>query len=481
MKSFKPQLNQSFTGRSKEIEQCNQFAQLTEAAIMVVYGRRRVGKTELIEHCFQNRLLLKFEGLENSPQQEQIEHVLYQASIYFEDPIIARLNFTNWVEVLDFIAAQIADEEVTLYFEELQWLANYENKLISALKYVWDNNLRRNPKLRLILCGSSPSFMINQVINSQALYNRSLYKLHLQAFSIAETKEFLPDISKHEVIQAYLSVGGIPEYLKYLKKSSSVFIGVCEHSFKRNGFLNSEYERIFISSLKNNPHYQKIIRFLSHRRYASRNEIAQHLGIKSGGSMTNLIQDLEQCEFIQQYKPFYLDSGRGIYRYCISDPYLMFYYKFIEPVKEGIFSGKYEENPTSAINLNSYHTWMGFAFERLIRANQHLIAKILGFSGLPYRSGVYYSKQTMQAQPGYQIDLLFEHSKHVYTICEVKYHSDLVGPEVISELQEKLNLFPNDRKHTIKKVLITNYGVKDSVIQKAYFDRIITLDDLLVD
>lgn len=471
--------NNAFIGRHKEADQLKKFAELSHAAILIVYGRRRIGKTELIEQTLRNRHLLKFEGLENQSQQEQIEHVLYQAAKYFDEPYIARLNYKKWVEVFDLIADHVEQDEITLYFEELQWLANYENKLISALKYTWDNRLRHNPKLRIILCGSSPSFMINQVVHSQALYNRSQYEMHLQPFTLQETKQFLPNISNHEVVLAYLTLGGIPEYLQYIRESSSIFLGICENSFVKDSFFSGEYERIFISSLKNNPHYRKIIHYLSLRRFASRDEIAKHLGIKSGGSITKIIKDLKQCGFIEQYTPYQMTSGRGVYRYCIQDEYLMFYYKFIDPIKENIALGQYDDTPSQAINQQSYHIWMGYAFERLIRRNQYLIAKILGFSGLPYKWGVFYSRQTNREQPGYQVDLMFEHSKYVYTICEIKYHTDLIHSSIITEMEEKLALFPNGKNHTIKKVLITTYGATDSLIEKAYFDNIITIDDIL--
>ena len=103
---------------------------------------------------------------------------------------------------------------------------------------------------------------------------------------------------------------------------------------KETVFFSGEYERVFISSFKSNPHYQKAIEYLSAKRFATRNEIAEHLKIKSGGSMTRLLEDLQQCGFIEQYKPYQVKSGRGLYRYCIADPYLRFYYKFISPLKK---------------------------------------------------------------------------------------------------------------------------------------------------
>ena len=122
---------------------------------------------------------------------------------------------------------------------------------------------------------------------------------------------------------------------------------------------------------------------------------------------------------------------------------------------------------------------MGYAFEQWVRRQQYIIAKILGFSGLPYQWGVFYNRSTQREHPGFQIDLLYEHSKYVYTICEIKYYANLVGPNIINEMDKKIVLFDNQQKFTLKKVLITPHGITDSLFKLAYFDDVITLDDLL--
>lgn len=213
-----------FIDREFEKSRLLEAANANEASILIVYGRRRVGKTELIEHTLGYRRLIKFEGVEGQNTQTQIQRVLYALSKVLNDSLIAKLNLTEWVEVFDLMADRLNEGEVTLYFEELQWLAEYKNKFIADLKYVWDNRLRHNPHLLIVLCGSSPSFMINHVAHSKALYNRSLYELHLTEFSLAQTQEFLVGRSSREVMEAYLTLGGIPEYLKRLQQFSSVRI-----------------------------------------------------------------------------------------------------------------------------------------------------------------------------------------------------------------------------------------------------------------
>lgn len=477
MKSMQVIENKAFIGRDFERQLLHEISEADESAIIILYGRRRVGKTELIEQTYHDRNLIKIEGLEKHPESEQIEHTLSQISHYCNQSYIAKLKFTRWTEVFELLAELLAEGTWTLYFEEVQWLANYNDKFISELKYVWDNRFRHNQRLRIVLCGSSPSFMIRQVLHSKALYNRSQHEIHLDEFSIKETEQFLQRRSRRDVMDAYLTLGGIPEYLKRVAKASSVFLGICKHSFMRRSFFSKEYERIFISSLAESSHYHDIIQYLSKCRFATRKEIAKHLGIASGGSLSNLISDLELCGFIHRYTPFNVANTSMLSRYSIADNYLMFYYKFIQPIEHDIEDRAFHDDPTLALNLDTYHKWLGFAFERFCRKNHRLIAKMLGFSSVKYKSGAFFNKRTDKETPGYQIDLVFERADHVYTICEIRYLKTQVNSSIIEEFEQKKSLFPNKHNWTIEHVLISAKGATDSLINQGYFDRIITLDD----
>ncbi|MCX6989597.1 MAG: ATP-binding protein [Chlamydiae bacterium] len=470
--------NIRFIGREEEINYIEDATKTGEAGILVVYGRRRIGKTELIEHVLQGRNLLKLEGVEDGDTEAQMVRVLYQLSKALGDKDITRMQFGTWLELFDFIAEKISVGKWTLYLEEVQWLAEYKNELISDLKYVWDNSLRYNPELLLVLCGSSPSFMQNQVVHSKALYNRSMYELNLREFSLKEAKELLENRSSQEVMDAYLTVGGIPEYLKRIKKHSSIQIGICEESFKKDSYFSNEKKRIFISSFATNVHYQEIIDYLSQVKFSSKKDLEKVLHIQAGGTLTSVLRDLELCGFIERYLPYQADSNSSLVRYCIADSYLRFYFKFIHPVAERISQGDYNSAPLHALNKESYQSWLGLSFERFIRKHSQLIATIIGFSAVRYKSGSFFNRSTIKEQAGYQIDLLFDRADKVLTICEIKYTQGKTGTEVIEEFETKLRRLPDMKKKTIEKVLITASGATDALLARAYFDRIITLKDI---
>jgi AAA+ ATPase superfamily predicted ATPase len=467
-----------FVGRKDEIKYITDAIKAEEASILVVYGRRRIGKTELIEHTLHNRNLLKLEGVEGGDTEAQMYRVLYQLSKAFNDPYITHMKFATWMELFDFIASKISKGKWTLYLEEVQWLAEYKNELISDLKYVWDNSLRHNPTLLLVLCGSSPSFMLNQVVYSKALYNRSMYEINLREFSLGEAEEYLGKRSHREVMDAYLTVGGIPEYLKRINQHSSIQIGICQESFKKNSYFNNEKNKIFISSFAANIHYEQIIDYLSQVKFASKQDIEKQLHTKGGGSLTAVLKDLELCGFIERYIPFQSESVSNLVRYCIADSYLRFYFKFIMPLSDRIGKGDYNHNPILALNTESYQKWLGLSFERFCRHHSQLIADIIGFSAVRYKSGAFFNRKSMNADAGYQIDLIFERADHVLTICEIKYTQSKTGVEVIDEFEQKLRLIPLKGNKTIEKVLISASGATEGLLARAYFDRIITLEDI---
>lgn len=471
--------NPYFVGRKIQIKFLRDIFKIKQASLLVIYGKRRVGKTELIEQTFRKQKILKFEGIEGASTQDQIRSFLHQLAHYAQDPLIRDLKYDTWLPVLELLASFVKKGRWIIYFEEIQWLASYSHELIAHLKYIWDNFLRHNPQIILVLCGSSPSFVISKILHSKALYNRSQYELPLKEFSLDEVWSFLgKKKSFREVLEAYLTVGGVPEYLKYLRTGPSVFLSLCQHSFKAGGFFVDEYKRIFTSSLAENPQYQKIISFLAKRRFATREQIATYLKINPGGHLTELLQDLEVCEFIDRYVPYHLPENSLLSRYMIRDQYLQFYYQFIEPIKKRIQRGEFDAEPTKPLKTNSYSIWLGFSFERFCRNHHRLIAKILGFDGIDYQAGPFYNREISQKKPGYQIDLLFNRSDQVITVCEIKFLEKEVGLPVIHEFKNKIAQFPNPKNKTIHKVLIAPGGVLPVVTKASYFDKIIVLKDL---
>jgi AAA+ ATPase superfamily predicted ATPase len=466
-----------FIGREPELAQLRSLKDSKKAGLAIVYGRRRVGKTTLIEEAFKKDRIIKIEGTEGLDHKSQIENFLSTLRSVFKLPILNNVKASNWKECFEILASLVQKGRWIVHLEELQWMANYSQDLIAQLKPVWDNNLRKNPDLILVLCGSSPSFFTSEVLRSKALYNRSSLEINLGEFSLKESHEFLPKRSLRSIFDAYLSVGGIPVYLDRLAKGHSVYLSLCQESFKRDSFFLHEYEKIFVSSFVQSECHRSVLKFLSKKRKATRNEIVKHLKLSSGGALTRVLQDLEACGFISRVVPLDKERDSLLSYYQILDSYLYFYNSFIYPNLSEILRGTFQKNPERLLDTKTFSQWLGYSFERYCRNHSAGIAEILGFSGVRYRSGTYFKRST-QTSFSTQVDLLFSRADKVLTVCEVKYTDTPVGLEAIDSVENKIKALDLPRSKDIQRVLISAAGATETLIERSYFDRIIGLEQL---
>ena len=484
MLTYKPKIIKNFSGRNFEANLLRDIASKKTSEIVAVYGRRRVGKTALIEQSFANRNLLKFEGTEGKPEHFQKTVFLKTLAKYTRDSSIAnKSSDLSWIQIFELLAKYVKKDTWTIYLEELQWLADYKPDLISELKPVWDNQLRQNPNLILILCGSSPSFFLSHVIRSKSLYNRSLSTIKLEQLAVKSCQQMLNNRSLADTFNAYLTVGGIPEYLKKLSPHSSTYLGVCKESFSDDAFFFQEFEKIFVSSFGKTKLYRDIVKYLGSVPWATRDQILKAVNNESNGGITERLEDLEQCGFIQKNLPVDADLNTKGARYEIKDAYLAFYFRHILPNQSKITRGNARNKSEVLLPLTRYSQSLGYAFERYCRDKSQLIAEKLGFGGVEYSFGSYYlrrrktSIKTLHLQA--QVDLIFKRKDKVWTVCEIKYSDEPATRSVIPEFLKKIEILEVPKKVTVQRVLISANGASDSLLKEPFFDKILTLEDLV--
>ncbi len=494
MKFYKISQNSHFVGRQYEQERLNHiYSTSQEAKLLIFYGRRRVGKTELIEQYFRKKKIWKFEGIQiqdddrrsdNEIKQFQIQMIFRQLAHYLNNKVLEKIRAESWTEFFEQIDMIARKKEIVLYFEEVQWMTNYKNDFFAELKPFWDSHWRKNKGLTIVFCGSSTSFFVENLLFDQALYSRDQEEFHVRELNLSECAEFLKSKGKKEVLQAYLILGGIPAYLKRISNKGTVLLNICANSFTKDSFYSKEYDKIFVSRMSSYKYYKKILEFLSQNKVATAFEIYKSVtkvkSKKISGKFVEVLKDLADCGFIRSYAPLNKSKDSKLLLFRIADEYLHFYYKFINPLKDKIDNGFYNSNPLLAINRNSFDKAMGIAFERWCLKNAQIIAKILQIDRLNYRSGSFFNRKSFESKKGFQIDLMFIVEDIKLIFCEIKYYQDLVGSKVISEMDQKINFFlqdnPKYKNATIEKILITTEGVSEK--NKTQFDSVITLQDL---
>jgi len=462
-----------FIGRKKELQLLHGIINANRPTVGVIYGRRRIGKSELIKKAFEKQKVLIFEGLENRPKQDQIDNFLFQL-FYQTQKEFHNKKVKSWREAFLLFYEEIKLHPAHVVFDEFQWMANYRNEIVSELKPVWDLHISGIDGITLVLCGSIASFMINKVVKSNAFYGRTDLIIHLKNFLLPGTKEMLKGKGIGEIIEAQMLFGGIPKYLDLVKEKPSIRIGIEELAFTETGYLVDEYERIFLSHFGRYLGYEKIVRVLAEHPYGLfRQQISEKAGVDRGGGLTSHLTNLESAGFISSATPFHKGHNSRLLKYFLSDAYLRFFFAFIRPSLKKIKSGIHTDIFGKISQSGAFSGWMGRSFEYLCVEHAAKISEILGFSGIDFSFGPYFNAPGKDA-PGVQIDLLFDRKDNVITLCEMKYSLSPVGMDIIEEVQRKAEIINNKFKNkTIQKVLITRSNPTGDLASSGFFYRII--------
>ena len=462
--------------------------------MIVLHGRRRIGKTELIEQFFQDKNLWKFEGIQtpppkrgpsNSSLEKQLAECAKRLGQYLEKQDLFRsIKLDSWSEFFELVSPIAEKEKLTLYFEEVQWLAGYGSDFFAYLKPFWDDRWRHNKNLRIIFSGSSPSFLVSQFLADKALYNRSQHTFGLKPFALQEISEYLGKLGPQEKLLAAICVGGVPEYLKRVRKS--VLQNLLSESFVRDGFFHLEIEKVFVSSMAHNKNYKGVLESLAVHGSATRAELAKRLGItqsRPGGSFSALLDDLENCGFIESYSSVERPNSDKLKRLRISDEMLVWYFRLIRPRESKISNGVFEDTWHKAVSQLELHVFLGFAFERWCLSKATLIAKALKFHGIvDYEFGSFFGRKNLPNASGFQIDLMFVRKDFKLLIVESKYTSgkapSLGSHELLDKAEKLLQVEPKFKRYSIETVLVTNAELSDQEKAKYPVDHVVDLEDL---
>ncbi|MBF0363872.1 MAG: AAA family ATPase [Oligoflexia bacterium] len=480
-----------FIGREKELS-C--LLSLTDGSknktdhIAVIYGRRRIGKSELIRQAFKNKFLLYFEGVENQSKGRQIEHFLLQLQEQINEQTHTKTqNYNNndsktaksWAKALLLLKPVVKGKKVVIVFDEFQWMANYRSELVSELKMVWELYLSKMAKsITLILCGSIASFMIKKVVNSSALYGRIDLELPIKELAAIEANQLLGNKGRSELFEAYMLLGGVPFYLNLIKDKSSIRIGIDDLCFRREGALFNEYKKIFLGHFGKNPHYQKILSTLIQRPYSLlRTDIIDALQVEAGGEISKYLFDLESAGLIMGLTPVDKGENSKLTRYMIADPFISFHQSFIDPNKKKIELG-IETVFKTITSGPKYYSFLGRMFELFCIKNAKKLSSILGFSDVEFNYGPFYHHKKIQ------IDLMYLRKDNVITMVEIKYCGyKQISLAVIKEVEKKVDylrkIFPSK---TIQTILVVNSNdvLPKSILSNNIFYKVIHFDNFFI-
>lgn len=479
-------------GREKEIEKLDQLYQSNKAEFLALYGRRRVGKTYLIWQYFKDKkhtLFFDVTGLKNGDMAAQIANVMDRIGKIFYGGLKLQ-HEKNWRDVFelinDAIEKQRQAKKIVLFFDELPWMATPKSKLLETLDYYWNQYWSRNSKIKLIICGSSASWIINKIIKSKGgLHNRVTEKILLKPYNLYNTKQYLKangiTLNDKQVLLLYMVTGGVPFYLSQVQWKTSAIQIIEKLCFNEDAFFLGEFDNLFASLFKDHDVHVQIVKTLAKNRYGiMKNDLLKQIG-STGSNSAKRLDELEDAGFIMSFKPLY-HQRKGIY-YRLIDEYTYFYLKWIDPIKTKLQVGAFDKNDWQAIQLTpEWSSWLGYAFEAVCYKHLTQIKRKLDLPPMSLASTWRYMPSKEKKQSGAQIDLLFDRRDDAITICEIKYSDK---PFVITKgyfevLNQKLSVFKEQtrsKKQLLVSFVATN-GLADNQYAKDLVSSVVTMDDL---
>ena len=466
-------------GRGAEKGRIKEIIDSSKPAFVAIYGRRRVGKTFLIKEYFNNKFTFYATGLANSNTKTQLVNFTVFINKYFNTSYAPAKNWLETFAILKDELSKIKGDKL-IFIDELPWFDTKKSDFLTGLEFFWNSWASTQNNLKLFVCGSAASWMINELIkNKGGLHNRVTHRFKIEPFTLQETETFLQaqdiQLDRYQIVNLYMVMGGIPYYLEQIKKGESAAQNIERICFSENGPLRTEFTFIFSSLFNNSEKHEKLLRKIYELgNRATRDNLIKHLNILSSGDFSIKLNELEESGFLKSYTPLGVRKSKKIY--VISDYYSLFYFKFIEN------AGKYEAgNWINRINDTATNVWAGLTFEQVCWDHTQNIKKHLGIDGV-YSETSTWIKQGDDESDGAQIDLVFDRKDRVINLFEIKYSINPfeITKEYDLKLRNKVGAFikSTKTKKTIFLSMITTYGLVKNAYARSIIQNELTMDDL---
>ncbi|MFH0945612.1 MAG: ATP-binding protein [Planctomycetota bacterium] len=468
---------ESIIGRTGEQKRLQEILNSKEAEFIALYGRRRVGKTFLIREFFAAHTLFEVTGEHGRAARLQLDRFCHEVTHVFFDgrPLPPCASWSAALELLSGAIENFAERHpgkpIVVFLDELPWLATHRSGLVAALDHAWNARLSKVKTLRLIVCGSAASWMLDKFIHAKGgLYNRITQRIHLRPFTLSETDAFLRargvKLNNRQVALLYMTVGGVPHYLKQVRRGRSVTQVVGELCFGRDGILRDEFDNLFRSLFNRSEVHASIVRALAARtRGMSQSELVEQTGLSGGGRFRKYLDELESSGFIASFNPFGKKKKNTQYR--LIDEYSYFYLRWIDGAPSAALQGDGARYWQRKARSQAFAAWSGYAFENLCFKHVDQLLEALGLSAIGVDSSTWRhlpGPGRPEAGRGAQIDLLLDREDDTITLCEMKFTESAftIDRKHARELMEKIGVFEavTKTRKSIQLVMVSAAGLK---------------------
>ena len=467
-------------GREKEKKILEEAYQDDESRFVAVYGRRRVGKTYLIRKSMGERLLFQHTGYYGGKLADELFEFCASLREYGLRDFAKPGNWMEAFELLKELIRNSKEKRKVIFLDELSWMDTHGSDFIMALEGFWNGWASARTDILLIVCGSVTSWMLNKIIhNKGGLYNRLSYRIHLLPFSLKECEAYIHArnivMNRHQILECYMIMGGIPYYWSFLKKGLSLPQNIDCIFFGKDAPLANEFDYLYAALFKKPEPYIKIVSALGKKKAGmTREELLKATRLTDSGNFTVRLEELESCGFLRKYRQYGMKERNAVYQ--LIDNFTLFYYKFLEqkPTDEHYWSNQ--------INMPKVNAWCGLAFERVCLEHVSQMKQALGISGILSEACSWACKEDeANGIYGSQIDLMIVRKDQVINLCEMKFSEKkyTITAKVDEEIRRKTADFLSvtNARYAIHPILVTPYGVADGSYA-GNIQNVITTDDL---
>ena len=467
-------------GREKEIQQLLKCYESKESQLVILYGRRRVGKTFLVNQTFEDKFDFRLSGDFNLKKNEQLFNFYDELKKRSQKEIVVPKSWREaFFQLRDYLETLDKNTKHIVFLDEMPWLDTHKSGFLVAFEYFWNSYGANKNNLMLIVCGSATSWLVENIDhNKGGLFNRQNCRIYLEPFNLYETKKFLESKnivwSDYDFCECYMIMGGIPYYLNMIDSSIPYSQNIDNLFFKKHAVLWDEFDHLYKTLFSNSESYIKVVETIFTKRIGlTRKEIVEISKLSDNNEMTKMLKNLVDSGFVREY-PFYGNKKR-LTKYQLADYYTMFYLKFL---KDKV--GKDEKFWSNTLENPARKSWAGFTFEQLCKDHIRQIKKKIGFSAVLSQESSWFV-QGDEENEGAQIDMLIDRRDRVINICEMKFSSDeySIDKDYDQNLRRKINRFAEvtGTKKALKLTFITTYGVKMNMYSQRITSQV-TLEDL---
>lgn len=469
-----------FVGRSEELDLLTKLTHKKSASLVVITGRRRIGKSRLVEEFANQNLkysFLRFSGLTPTKEitaQDQREEFARNLSKNFKLP---KLKADDWGDLLDTLAEHCKNKKTIILLDEISWMGLGDKTFLAKLKNAWDLYFRKNTNLILVLCGSVSSWIEKNIISSTGFLGRFEAQIKLEELSIAECNEYFRQVgfqvSNYEKLTYLALTGGVPWYLELLNPKYSSSENINKLCFAKNGILVEEFDRIFHDLFdRRGDICKKIVKSLT-KSSLGYEALSRKINYSASGSLADYVSELITAGFIERHYTWQIKNKKlsKLSSLRLKDNYLRFYFRFIEPNLHKIHKGLYAD-----VNINSLPGWssiLGLQFENLVLNNRKLIINKLKIKAEDIVLDDPFFQNPTVNQAGCQIDYMIQNKYNTLYLCEIKFSQNLIRTSIIDEMASKVKKLEVPKAFSISPVLIHANGVEAGVEDSEYFRDII--------